>query len=117
MARSNDDPKAPPSHPAQNGFAGKRHFPGNFCPKAASLKGYSVTHGDEREIGVLHDVNVLTEKVLLVWSYFPPFNRANQELEYVPNRSNVKAEQRVRRGATNMLFLLFVLPYHPIAYW
>ena len=49
-----------------------------------------------------------TEKVLLVWSYFPPFNRANQELEYVPNRSNVKAEQRVRRGATNMLFLLFV---------
>lgn len=66
MARSNDDPKAPPSHPAQNGFAGKRHFPGNFCPKAASLKGYSVTHGDEREIGVLHDVNVLTEKVLLV---------------------------------------------------
>ena len=58
-----------------------------------------------------------TEKVLLVWSYFPPFNRANQELEYVPNRSNVKAEQRVRRGATNMLFLLFVLPYHPIAYW
>lgn len=30
------------------------------------VKGYSVTHGDEREIGVLHDVNVLTEKVLLV---------------------------------------------------